>query len=208
MAKNEYLQNYRLRDRDFIDEQIRIDLSQAACFGPNAKFIECQISISSKSTQISFSRSVFQNCVMHFTRKLSKVRFENAQFFNCRFLGTLIDCDFGARDSVTAKDVMNRVIDCDFSEADLRLCRFFNTDITRLKFPSWPNFTIVDYHAIAADIRTSDFRNAKYYSEMLLNVLEPNEVALACYAPDESKTIGCTVDELKDFFHGKPYVIT
>lgn len=208
MSKSQYLQNYRLRDRDFINEQIAVDLSQAACFGPNAKFIGCQISISSKSSQLNFCESLFQDCLVHFTRKISKLNFKDARFINCRFRGILDDCDFGARDCSAIGEMNNRVLDCDFSEADLRSCRFFNTEITRIQFPPWPNFTIVDYNSASSDIRSAEFTNAQYYSEVLLRIREPREVATTCFAPDEAKRMGCTADELKDFFHGKPYVIT
>ncbi len=208
MTKKEYLENYRLRDRDFVDEEIFVNLSQAACFGPNARFIGCKISISSKSSQVSFSESLFQDCVLHFTRRLSKENFEDAQFVKCRFLGTLADCDFGARNGNDSNDIKNRVLDCDFTEADLRLCRFFNTDITRIQFPLWPNFTILDYKEAAEDFRSSHFSNAVAYSKMLLNVRQHGEVALCCHASDESKEIGCTVEELRAFVRGKTYVVT
>lgn len=207
MSKSQYLQNYRLRDRDFINEQIAVDLSQAACFGPNAKFIGCQISISSKSSQLNFCESLFQDCLVHFTRKISKLNFRDAQFINSRFRGILDDCDFGARDGSAANEMKNRVLHCDFSEADLRGCRFFNTDIKTLKFPAWPTFTIIDYHAASADLSRAMFPGAPDYAGKILRLWLPGEKAVCLYAKDEAMRIGCTVAELKDFFLGKPYVI-
>ena len=42
------------------------------------------------------------------------------------------------------------LIDCDFTQANLDLCRFFSVDIHRQKFAGWPQFVIPYKNELAA----------------------------------------------------------
>ena len=49
-------------------------------------------------------------------------------------------------------DKYGDMVDCDFTEATLDLCRFFNVDIALQKFAHWPQFVIPhDRELVAAD---------------------------------------------------------
>src|SRR5262249_23563674 len=59
----------------------------------------------------------------------------------CRFTGRLTGNDFGRwPDSPPGGGIE----DCDFSGAQLDACRFLDCDVSSLRFPHWPCFTILD----------------------------------------------------------------
>ncbi|MFG5775755.1 hypothetical protein ACFIQF_01650 [Comamonas sp. J-3] len=50
-------------------------------------------------------------------------------------------------------DTLGELIECDFTQATLDLCRFFSVDIQRQKFAPWPQFVVpYDRHLAASKL--------------------------------------------------------
>lgn len=107
----------------------------------------CHLKLHGSSPSIHDSRLI--DCTIECTRKMTDRRlpkFFGSDYLRCKFIGQFDGVDFG-RDPrpcpVTgAWDEFGDFIECDFSDATLDACRFFNVDITRQKFASWPQFVI------------------------------------------------------------------
>jgi hypothetical protein len=62
----------------------------------------------------------------------------------CRFKGSFSGNDFGFRANLFDREKAGGVEDCDFSEAGLNGCRFFNCDMSTIRLPLWPCFSFMD----------------------------------------------------------------
>src|SRR5581483_595762 len=76
----------------------------------------------------------------------------------CKFLGTYWSCQFGQLQSPFEYESEKLdgfrvwtnpwgrylVKECDFSQARMHYCAFENCDVSTMKFPRWPCFTILD----------------------------------------------------------------
>ena len=80
-----------------------------------------------------------------------------SDYVSCRFKGRYIGVDFGRSpwpNPIDKKfDEYGELIDCDFTEATLDLCRFFSVDLARQKFAPWPQFVIPTSRYLAAFIQ-------------------------------------------------------
>jgi hypothetical protein len=110
----------------------------------------------------------------------------------------MLGCDFGPWPGNATGWEHGAVEDCDFSEARLDLCRFHSCDTRTVRFPRWPNFTILDPLGRGRELSSvswpGSFRPVRLegrYKEL------PSTVALTFYAPAEAKRSGTTEDALK-----------
>ena len=102
----------------------------------NAHLINCEIRIKCSGNAVNFSNSIFENCLIKTTRELNNVHFGDNSFISCTFKGKYSGCRFGETKIVR---------DCDFSDAKMDLCDFFEkTEIETLKFPLFPFIVISD----------------------------------------------------------------
>ena len=74
-------------------------------------------------------------------RELKSFRWGSAFLQGCRFKGRFSGNDFGEWPSSPGE---GNIVDCDFSEAHLDASRFLACDVSTLRFPPWPCFTIFD----------------------------------------------------------------
>jgi hypothetical protein len=90
------------------------------------------------------------------------------------------------------------VEDCDFSEARLDLCRFHGCDMSTIRLPKWPCFTIVDPLKYGPELLSvpwpGDFTPVIIEGPLKE---QPSTVALTFYAPAEAKRSGATLEEFK-----------
>lgn len=75
-----------------------------------------------------------------------------ARFINCRFTGVFSGIDFGCSHTVERDGDFGAVDHCDFSEAILDGCRFFNVDPVELRFPRSNHAVLVDLRTRADDV--------------------------------------------------------
>ena len=86
---------------------------------------------------------VFRDCVIHATTAQGNLDFDTTIFERCKFTGEFPGCDFGARSTPNGK-TRGTIKDCDLREAILDIVGFSNCDLSTLKLPRWPHFTITN----------------------------------------------------------------
>ncbi|EPX62305.1 hypothetical protein D187_008492 [Cystobacter fuscus DSM 2262] len=77
-------------------------------------------------------------------RLLKGVAWAPMKLKGCRFKGSFSGNDFGFRADLFDREKAGGVEDCDFSEARLNGCRFFNCDISTIRLPLWPCFSFMN----------------------------------------------------------------
>lgn len=115
---------------------------------------DCHIIVDTKDNVIGIRHSKLTNCTLEFKRKLKNSRLVSCDYVRCTFKGKFDGVDFGRwpwpNPLTKQMDELGEVIDCDFTQATLNLCRFFSVDIQRQKFAQWPQFVVLSENELAA----------------------------------------------------------
>lgn len=99
-------------------------------------------------------RSRLYNCTLIQKTPLKHIRAFGNRYEGCTFKGKFLGVDFGRdpdMDPVSKTwDTLGELIDCDFTQATLDLCRFYSVDISRQTFAPWPQFVVPYDRELAA----------------------------------------------------------
>jgi len=138
-------------------QELLIPDDDVTFLGPQLVVQDCVVTFQCSARALGVHGVEFLDSKIVAKRTLSNFAFEQARFVNTNFAGTFTGCDFGSR--VRQKGV--ELLNCDFSSADLRNCRFFNCDLNELKLPKWPCFTIPTPSRKTKELLGLDWPNEK-----------------------------------------------
>jgi hypothetical protein len=205
-----FAENRAFIDTNIRDEEIVFDDGKVWVLGQSSSFKGCTLICNVASSNFIPSATTLDHCEIIARVTMFMIPWTTVELIECTFKGRFSGCDFGPRPDLGREEARGTVIKCDFSQANLDACRFFNVDWRTLKFPAWPCFTIIDHDAAAIDFsrsRISTKAKAKDYAEISIGEPEEGEVALCLIAAEEAKVLGCPEIRLKEFLTGKPYVL-
>ena len=100
---------------------------------------DCQITNRATSRYLLFARSVIEGGSFSTKVRLSEVIWLDMKLHGVSFKGKFVGNDFGTR--AETYENLGEIRDCDFTEASVHYCRFFNCDIASNKFA--PNHLIM-----------------------------------------------------------------
>lgn len=143
----------RIKNRRLEKESIKISTGSASAI-LGCELVGCHITVDVADNVAVLFESRLTDCTIQFKRKLTNTSLFNNDFQRCSFRGRFIGVDFGRSprpDPFTKKpDALGGLIDCDFSDATLDMCRFFEVDISRQRFARWPQFVIPHANELTA----------------------------------------------------------
>ena len=141
----EFKLHERISDQHLVGETIRIGDDWAESI-VRCTLENCHIIVDVPRGGAGISLSQLQDCTIETKKRMKDAWFFGSDYTRCKFKGKFLGMDFGRSpwpDPLTGElDKHGDLIDCDFTEATLDLCRFFNVDITRQKFAPWPQFVL------------------------------------------------------------------
>jgi uncharacterized protein YjbI with pentapeptide repeats len=103
-----------------------------------------------------FLNCTFRDCVI-IAQKESRQTWEACRWINCKFVGDYCSAVFGYTGRYCALAPGSMLVDCDFSDTNLHGCAFFNAELTTIKYPKWPNVTILDPKLHQSELRSLRF---------------------------------------------------
>jgi hypothetical protein len=139
--------------------------------------------------------STLKECLVDAVKPQRDSDFFTARFFNCRFKGVFSGIDFGSGRRTDLHQDFGAVEGCDFTDATLDGCRFFNTDVSSLRLPGWPHAVLLDFSKRAADVAAMTWPGelGRY---MRLN--EPDAVkAVVLHIPSLARLVACTEEQIR-----------
>ncbi len=155
----EFKQHERISDHHLVGETIRIGDDWAESI-VRCTLENCHIIIDVPRGGPGIHDCQLTECTIEAKRRMKDSSFFGSDYTRCKFKGKFSGMDFGRSPwPIPGTDIpfkYGRLIDCDFTEATLDLCRFFNVDIARQKFAPWPQFVIPhDRELVAAGSNSS-----------------------------------------------------
>jgi hypothetical protein len=123
-----------------------------------------------------------------------------ARFINCRFHGLFSGIAFGKSDNIERDGGFGDIDNCDFTEATLDGCRFFNVAVSTLRFPAWPHVVLHDFAKRAQDVAAMTWPGelGRY---MRICADQPASVkASVIHVPSFAKLVACTEEQVRKAF--------
>jgi hypothetical protein len=152
-----------------------------------------------------FSPSIYDSqltdCVIECTKRITDRRlpkFFSSDYVRCKFVGRFDGVDFGRDPSPCSgkPDEFGELVDCDFTQSTLDLCRFFSVDVSRQKFAPWPQFIIQGGQRLAAFEAAYEWPGELGRYFRLGNSEHAAVTAVTGTASDFTKRYAVTVEEL------------
>jgi hypothetical protein len=123
-----------------------------------------------------------------------------ARFVNCKFHGLFSGVSFGRTDRSELREDFGDVEGCDFTEATLNGCRFFNVEVSTLRLPAWPHVVLHDFAKRAQNVAAMTWPGelGRY---MRICADQPASVkASVIYVPSFAKLVACTEEQVREAF--------
>ena len=146
-----YQDDIRWHDREIRGERIEMGPRVDYYLGPSLVFRRCHLILRLPARSLMVGGVEFIDCTLEMKHELKNLRFEGAYFQGCQFTGRMSGLDFGHWPESPHKSGIEH---CDFTQARLHLCQFFNCDMKTLSLPRWPCFTVLNPSERAAELKS------------------------------------------------------
>ncbi len=189
--------NIHYKDREIVGERLELTKGPLYWLGPNLKLRDCTVIISAARRSVTLMSGQFINCTIQVKGEMKSLGWGPMKLMGCRFKGRFGGNDFGFREDVDERRKLGGIEDCDFSEARLNGCRFFNCDMSTIRLPRWPCFTIMDPRGHAVERVRREWPGQV---GILIEGLAKNPegtVAETWHAPTVAEKMDTTVEELR-----------
>jgi hypothetical protein len=184
-----------IRGHDIVGETVV--LSENECRG----LIDCTFSsgtlklAQSKGAASILLTTVKESDVIAVKRQRDYPLFQ-ARFVSCRFHGVFSGIDFGHKEDSEFHEDFGAVEGCDFTDATVDGCRFFNVDVSTLRLPAWPHAVLLEPHKRLADVARFEWPGllGKY-----MEIKEPESVkAVVLHIPSLARLVHCTEEQVQE----------
>ena len=141
----EFKLHERISDQHLVGETIRIGDDWAESI-VRCTLENCHIIVDVPRGGAGIHDCQLTECTIETKKRMKDSWFFDSDYTRCKFKGKFLGMDFGRspwpHPRTGELDKHGNLLDCDFTEATLDLCRCFNVDITRQKFAPWPQFVV------------------------------------------------------------------
>jgi hypothetical protein len=179
--------------------------------GPNAVFEDSRVDIDVSARGLGIVDTRFINCTIRVKRPLNNFSFCHAYLERCVLKGRFSGCEFGRRIEDNPEDPLYYpeagIVETDLSAAKLHACRFLNCDLSTLRLPSWPCFTIRDPEGVREQAIELPWPGTSGIIPGTWRNQPPKRVAATYDARRVCKEDGATEAELKAVLAQLPGVI-
>jgi hypothetical protein len=200
--------NIHYKDREIVGERLELPTGALYWLGPNLTLRGCTVVISVAASGLTLMSGQLIDCAIQAKGELKNLRWATMGFKGCRFKGRFRGNDFGFIEDDLDKWKLGAVVDCDFSEARLDGCRFYHCDMSTIRLPRWPCFTLLDPVRRAAELARETWPGS--FGPVIIEELPKQEasvVAVTYHAPSVAERRGTTAEELRVVLERLPGVV-
>ncbi|HEX8437797.1 hypothetical protein [Archangium sp.] len=196
--------NIHHEKREVIGERLELTKGPIYWLGPDLTLRDCTLVISAAGRSLVPMSGQFINCTIQAKGELKTVRWAPISFSRCQFKGRFTGNDFGFRADLFDREKAGGLEECDFSEARLNGCRFFNCDMKTIRLPLWPCFSFLEPLGHAAELGRREWPGQ---FGIIIEGLAKNPagtVAETWHAPTVAEKMDTTVEELRAALEAAP----
>lgn len=195
-----------IENQDIENQRLEINAGEVCFLGPNLTLRNCTLVLKVAARNLPLIQPRLIDCTIEVKKELRNFPWTHAHLKGCRFTGAMTGSDFGHWSFDKGMD-RGSVEDCDFTDARLDACRFVGCDLSRLKLPSWPCFTVLDPVG-----RKSELLARQWPGTMRITVESftddlPETLAVTYFAPALAKRDDTTPEAIRAVLDTLPGVI-
>jgi hypothetical protein len=186
----------QFRDQEIENSQLVLDSPTEVCYlGHDLVLKSCTLVVKVPAKRLVIARTRMIGCTLEIKRELKNFHWDWVHLEGCRFKGRFIGNDFGSWPEALTE---GSIRDCDFTEAHLEGCRFLQCELSTLRFPRWPYFTLLEVGSRAHELGRVPWPGAKgpLFGEILAE-MTPAARAMTESAPELAKWCGTTPEAIK-----------
>ncbi|QRK07051.1 hypothetical protein JQX13_44530 [Archangium violaceum] len=198
--------NIHYKDREIDGERLEFPKDAIYWMGPNVTLRRCTLVFSVAARWLHLLSGSLIDCTIQAKSELKTLPWAPMKLKGCRFKGRFGGNDFGFREDLDERWRVGGIEDCDFSEARLNGCRFFNCDMSTIRLPRWPCFTFMDPRGHAVELGRHEWPGR---FRILIEGLAKNPegtVAETWHAPTVAEKLDTTAQELRAALEKVPWV--
>ncbi len=132
---------FRITSRDLDRTCIQSGVAESEDMLLRCNLHNCEVNVFD-SLLTRFVNCSFLDCTLVAHREFKK-SLDACRWLGCHFVGDYCGVGFGSRGRYCELSAGEMVVNCDFSKANLDMCGFYEADLKTIRFPSWPNVTIL-----------------------------------------------------------------
>lgn len=184
----------QFRDREIVNERLELNSKTELYYlGHNLTLRGCTLVLRVPARALVISKVQFIGCTIEAKQELKNFRWDKGFLKGCRVMGAFSGNDFGRWPDSEGGGVE----DCDFSAARLDACRFIGCDVSTLRFPSWPCFTLLDPVRRTPELKALPWPGDIASIEMDFSEEPPTTVAVTYFAPALAKRSGAREEDIR-----------
>jgi len=200
----------KLRDQVSVGETITLQSDDEIFVGvgPNFKLTGGRVILNVRAQDLFFHEPCdLIDCEVYAKRKLVNYQSWNmVALRRCRITGWFTGNDFGHWETgpqsvnpITGRCENYGVVeDCDFTEAVLDGIRFLNCDMSRIKLPGWPHFSVLNPSRISSIVNTITWPGTTSILAGVIAASDYQVSAVTRYGPEICRRFKCSEAELKE----------
>ena len=190
--------NIHYEKREMIGERLELQKGPFYWLGPDLTLRDCTVIVSAARRALSLVSGQLINCTIQAKGQLKGLPWATMKLKGCRFKGRFTGNTFGFRTDVDDRWRGGGIEECDFSEAQLHGCGFFNCDMKTIRLPRWPCFTFLDPLEHAAELGQHAWPGLVGRATVEAVCESPvGTVAVTWHAPTVAEKMDTTVEELR-----------
>jgi hypothetical protein len=132
-----------IENREIENERLEFKTGDIVFLGPNLTLRNCTLVLRVAARDLVLVSPRLIDCTIQVKKELKNLRWYKTSLKGCRFTGKMTGNDFGHWPD-DEEPGRGGIEDCDFTGAQLDGCRFIDCDLSTLKLPSWPCFTLLE----------------------------------------------------------------
>jgi hypothetical protein len=197
----------QFNDTTIEDERLELDSKEHLYYlGHHLTLRRCHLTIKVPTRALVIFRTQLIDCTIDVKKELKNFRWEGVILKGCRFSGTMTGNDFG-RWPFAEQPELGSIEQCDFTNARLDACRFFDCDLTRMKLPPWPCFTVLDPVGRKHELRSLQWPGSLGIIVESFTDAPPETLAVTYFAPALAKRNDTTPEAIRAVLDTLPGVI-
>ncbi|HEX5754074.1 MAG TPA: hypothetical protein VFZ09_48270 [Archangium sp.] len=189
--------NIHYDNREIEGERIEFPKHAIYFLGPNVTFRRCTLVFSVAARWLHLLSGKLIDCTIQAKSELTTLPWATMNLRGCRFKGRFAGNDFGFRQDLDDSSRSGRIEDCDFTDARLDGCRFFNCDMSSIRLPRWPCFTFMDPRGHAVELGRCEWPGRFGNLIERLATIPEGTVAVTWHAPTVAERMDTTGEELR-----------
>ena len=195
-----------IENRDVENERIEVNSGDIAFLGPNLTLRKCTLVLRIAARNLILVKPRLIDCTIEVKKELKNLRWCKATLKGCRFTGAMTGSDFGPWPYDESPE-RGSIEDCDFTGARLDACRFIDCDISTLKLPSWPHFTLLDPMRRKSELLAVKWPGTAHITVEALMMSPPQTMAATYSATVLAKHADTTEEAIRAVLDTLPGVI-